>query len=155
MEAFVILFQLGVPVALLAFTYVIGSSIEKRHYADVLAREKATARFPVLNLKRLPEGWDASDGELVVANVVISVDYFKRFLAGLRGLVGGRVTSYEPLIDRARREAVLRAKEYAIARGFDGLVNLRLETTSLAKANSRQDLAGLEILAYATAVKLR
>jgi uncharacterized protein YbjQ (UPF0145 family) len=47
----------------------------------------------------------------VSGSVVVSVDYFKRFLAGLRTLVGGRVTSYETLLDRARREAILRCKE--------------------------------------------
>ncbi|MFT6733724.1 MAG: hypothetical protein ACJAS9_001914 [Polaribacter sp.] len=39
------------------------------------------------------------------------MDYFKRFLAGLRNIFGGRVVTYESLVDRARREAILRMKE--------------------------------------------
>ena len=41
---------------------------------------------------------------------MVSVDYFKRFLAGLRMIFGGRVSSYESLLDRARREALLRMR---------------------------------------------
>ena len=40
---------------------------------------------------------------------------FKRFLANLRRLIGGRVKSYESILDRARREALLRMKTEAFA----------------------------------------
>jgi uncharacterized protein YbjQ (UPF0145 family) len=91
---------------------------------------------------------------LVTGSVVVSVDYFKRFLAGLRGLVGGEVKSYGTLLDRARREAVLRMKEEAIRKGYDAIVNVRLETSRL--ASGRRDgkgTAGVEMLAFGTAVK--
>jgi uncharacterized protein YbjQ (UPF0145 family) len=86
---------------------------------------------------------------------VVSVDYFKRFLAQLRGLVGGRVRAYESLLDRARREAVLRMKEEAAQRGFDAVINVRLESTNIA-APLRNDkgTAGVEVLAFGTALKL-
>ena len=82
-------------------------------------------------------------------------DIRKRVIAGLRGIVGGRVKTYEPLLDRARREAVLRMIEDARAQGFDGIFNVRLETSRL--ANSRGDgegTAGVEMLAFGTAVRL-
>ena len=87
---------------------------------------------------------------------MVSHDYFKRFLAGLRNVVGGRIKSYEPLLDRARREAILRMKEDALARGHDSVVNVRLETSRL--ANSRRGGKGtacVEMLAYGTALTLR
>ena len=93
---------------------------------------------------------------LVNGSVVVSVDYFKRFLAGLRQLIGGRVKSYESILDRARREAVLRLKADAIARGYNAVVNVRLETTRMANARrGGEGIAGLEVLAYGTGLKLR
>jgi uncharacterized protein YbjQ (UPF0145 family) len=153
MEAAVIFLALGFPLGMLIVTYFIGSTIERNHYVTIRAREAALRSMPALNLRRVPEGWEIKGAELVSANVVISVDYFKRFLAGLRIIVGGRVTAYEPLLDRARREAVLRLKEEARARGYDALINLRLETSPVASAFGGQEMSGMEVLAYGTALR--
>ncbi|MBW2399217.1 MAG: heavy metal-binding domain-containing protein, partial [Deltaproteobacteria bacterium] len=91
----------------------------------------------------------------VSGSVVISVDYFKRFLAGLRQFVGGRVKSYETILDRARREAVLRLKEEAAAAGYAAVINVRLETARMANGRNGSGIAGLEVLAYGTGIKLR
>ena len=58
-------------------------------------------------------GGVSKDAASASSRVVISLDHFKRFLAGLRALVGGRIRSYETLLDRARREALMRMKEAA------------------------------------------
>ena len=85
-------------------------------------------------------------------SVVVSLDYFKRVIAGLRAIVGGRITTYEPLLDRARREAVLRVTEKAKAQGFDAVINLRLETSRMANSETGQGIGGIEILAFGTAL---
>ena len=108
--------------------------------------------FPATTFQALPEGWQVADCELVTANVVVSLDYFKRFIAGLRSLVGGRITTYEPLLDRARREAILRVTETARERGFDAVINLRIETSRMANSESGQGIGGIEILAFGTAL---
>jgi uncharacterized protein YbjQ (UPF0145 family) len=57
-------------------------------------------------------------------------------------------------LERARREAILRMTEEAQQQGFDAIFNVRLETSRL--ANARRDgkgVAGVEMLAYGTAVK--
>jgi uncharacterized protein YbjQ (UPF0145 family) len=92
----------------------------------------------------------------VTGHVVVSVDYFKRFVAGLRGLFGGRISSYESLLDRARREAVLRMKASAMHEGYHAIVNVRLETSCLAKsARNNKKTAGVEVLAFGTGIKMR
>jgi uncharacterized protein YbjQ (UPF0145 family) len=88
---------------------------------------------------------------LVTGSVVISVDYFKRFLASLRTLIGGRVTSYESLLDRARREAILRMKEEASKLGADKVFNIKLETSSISKS-AKGKVGSIEVLAYGTAL---
>ena len=66
-------------------------------------------------------------------------------------IVGGRVTSYENLIDRARREAVLRMKEKAKTLGANYVFNVKMETSSISKGK-RESIGSVEVLAYGTAV---
>lgn len=87
--------------------------------------------------------------QLAKGSVVISVDYFKRILAALRNIFGGSVQSYETLLDRARREAVLRLKESCS--GADEIINLRIETSSISKG-AQSTIGSVEVLAYGTAI---
>ena len=104
-------FSLLWPFILLLVTYFIGSWAERRHLADIVAREAEYRAMPVVTFEDYPGDWVISSSGLVTGSVVISIDYFKRFLAGLRGLIGGRVKSYEPLLDRARRRQLDRPEE--------------------------------------------
>ena len=148
-------FDIGIPLMLLAVGYLTGTAFERGHYRSIRLRERRWRRIPTLTFRRPLPQWQVQDTALVMGSVVISLDYFKRFLAGLRALVGGRVKSYESLLDRARREAMLRMKESARERGFDAVVNVRLETSRLASSTRRgKGTAGVEILAFGTGLKL-
>lgn len=151
------MYGLGGFLLLLLFTYFIGSLLERRHYRSILAREHDYRRFPVVTFESIPTRRPIESTVLARGSVVVSVDYFKRFVAGLRGIVGGRVKSYEPLLDRARREAVLRMIADARAQGCEAVTNVRLETSRIANAtrNNRERLAGIEMLAYGTGLRLR
>jgi uncharacterized protein YbjQ (UPF0145 family) len=81
---------------------------------------------------------------------VISVDHFKRFLSGFRMIVGGEVRSYSSLIDRARREAVLRMKESQP--DAHAYINTRLETSTISSTAGNEGIGTIEVLAYGTAV---
>jgi uncharacterized protein YbjQ (UPF0145 family) len=145
----------GWPLLLLMTAYFVGTLIERNHFRRIREREAEYQSMPVVTFDTMPDDWIAGESTMVTGSIVVSLDYFKRVIAGLRGIVGGRVKTYEPLLDRARREAVLRMIEDARAQGFDGIYNVRLETSRL--ANSRGDgqgIAGVEMLAYGTAVKM-
>ncbi len=146
--------NLAVFVTLLVSAYLIGGEIERRHYRSIRIRENRWARLPAITLGSVPEGWEVEGSELVLGSVVISVDYFKRFLAGLRSLVGGRIHSYESLLDRGRREALLRLKRAAIDRGCHAIINVRLDTSRLANGRGGDGTAGVEVLAVGTGLKL-
>jgi uncharacterized protein YbjQ (UPF0145 family) len=150
-----LLINLGITAALLLVTYISGAYLEKRHFESIRRREERHRSFPVVSFETIPAGWEVVSSDLAAGSVVVSLDYFKRFLAGLRALVGGRLRSYEPLLERARREALLRMIESARTRGYHAIVNVRLETSRL--ASSRGDgkgTAGVEMLAFGTALKL-
>ncbi len=153
-ESVEVAINLGVPLVLLLLGYFFGSAIEKAHYKRIRSRERKVRKFPVCTFRKIPDAWDMEHAELVRGSVVISVDYFKRFLANLRGLVGGRVRSYETLLDRARREALLRMKEVAIENGCDAIMNVRIETSRLAGTGRKgKGIGGIEILAFGTGLK--
>jgi len=148
--------EIGLPLSLLVFAYFVGSATERRHYREIRERERRWQRLPAVTFRSAPDSWQVSESGLVNGSVVISVDYFKRFLAGLRQFVGGRVKSYESILDRARREAVLRLKAQAIERGYNAVIGVRLETSRIANARRNgQGVAGLEVIAYGTGVLLR
>lgn len=151
-----LLFNLGLPILLLLLAYFVGSFLERRHFAKIRKREDEHFGFPVVTFDRMPADWDASSSRLVSGSIVISLDYFKRVIAGLRAIVGGRIKTYEPLLERARREALLRMVEAARDDGYDGIYNVRLETSRLANAGGDgKGTAGVEMLAFGTAVKFR
>ncbi len=146
--------RLGIPLALLIATYFIGTALERRHYASIRERELRWRDLPAITIRSIPSHWKVIECTLITGSVVISVDYFKRFLAGLRMIFGGRVKAYETLLDRARREALLRLKEDAAERGYQAVVNVRMETCRIANARKSESIAGLEVLAFGTGVKL-
>lgn len=63
-------------------------------------------------------------------------------------LFGGNVTVYETLIDRARREAILRMKSNAS--NASEIINIRIETSSISK--NAKSIGSIEVLAYGTAI---
>ncbi len=143
--------DVAIFLSLLISGYLFGQFFERRHYRSIIEREKNTLHIPLLTLKTTPSGLKRCDAALVTGNVVVSVDYFKRFLAGLRAIVGGRVKSYESLVDRARREAILRMKEQAIDQGAVVVTNVRIETSSISKGQGNA-IGSIEVLAYGTAI---
>jgi uncharacterized protein YbjQ (UPF0145 family) len=137
--------------AILIPFYLIGTITEHRHYKSIKRRETQLITLPATNLKRPPKGVQIRSTQLAKGSAVIALDYFKQFLAILRNLVGGRIRSYETLLDRARREAILRLKESCS--DADLIINLRLETSSIGKSSSRKKQIGsVEVLAYGTAL---
>ncbi len=143
--------DLTVLAILLALGYFFGRFAEKRHYKSIIEREAELRHIPVIASRILPVNVQSDASVLVTGSVVISVDYFKRFLASLRTLIGGRVTSYESLLDRARREAILRMKEEASKLGANKVFNIKLETSSISKSANGK-IGSIEVLAYGTAL---
>ncbi|MCG8550326.1 MAG: YbjQ family protein [Desulfobacterales bacterium] len=142
--------QLIIFIVLIMLGYFFGRMAESKHYRSIEERERFWMTRPASTYKTVSDSTRAiRKSELVSGNVVISVDYFKRIAAGLRNLFGGEVRVYETLVDRARREALLRLHESC--EGADEIINLRLETSSIYKGKRKQ-VGSVEVLAFGTAV---
>lgn len=142
--------ELVIFIILLALGYGVGRYAENKHYRSILSREAELNQIPAIATKLPPLTNEKLDSTLVTGSVVISIDFFKQFISVLRNLVGGRVTSYETLIDRARREAILRMKEQAQSLNAKMVFNIKLETSSIYKGR-RNAIGSVEVLAYGTA----
>jgi uncharacterized protein YbjQ (UPF0145 family) len=105
-----------------------------------------TNRFPPLTQR--------ASQALVTGSVVVSEDYFKRVVSGLQSLFGGRLRAYESLLDRARREAVLRMKQEARDKGAKMIINVKFQTFSIPGRNPKS-FGAIEVMAYGTALTPR
>lgn len=145
------LINLAVPLALLLTGYGVGRWLEARHYASIRARERELRLVVALSTRYVPEGVDVHAATLVSGSVVVSSDYFKTFVAGFRNLFGGRFRGFETLLERARREAILRMKLQARDAGSSLVIGVRFHTTQVAGSQT----PSVEVLAYGTALNPR
>ena len=88
---------------------------------------------------------------MFVGEAVIATDYLKSFLAKFRNLFGGEIKSYQSLLDRARRESLLRILEQARADGYNAICNVRFATADIGGNSAMRRVATVAILASATA----
>lgn len=137
---------LGV-VALLILGYFFGRVAEQRHYKRIIRREAEMQYLPVVATRYPPVDREYRQ-QLVAGNVVIASDYFKSFLANLINIFGGRVTPFESMLDRARRESILRMKYDAIHLNAAYVFNVKFDTTRIATGK----VAAMEVVAYGTAM---
>ena len=139
---------------LLGVGYAAGTFAEKRHYRSIHAREQKLLRLPAVTTRTSHyTDTQIESADLVLGSAVISVDYFKQFVAMLRKIFGGTVRSYETLLDRARREAVLRMKE--VAGDAVVIVNVRIEAAPIGKKARKGNVSCVEAVAYGTALWLK
>lgn len=119
-------------VVLMLTGYFIGGAREKRHYRSLADREANMSHVVMTQSKHfLAPKKDSDPPCLLVSEVVIASDYLKTFLAGLRNIFGGEIRSYETMLERGRREAVLRIQEQAKLLGFNAVCNVRLNTADI------------------------
>lgn len=138
---------------LITFGYLTGTYRERKHYKSIHKREIETLYLPMVTMgakQSLPE---AKETKLLISCVVISVDSFKRASAALRHAVGGHIIGYETLLDRGRREALLRLKARAIEWGASQVLNVRFETATISGDSGNRKIGTVEIIVYGTGIK--
>jgi uncharacterized protein YbjQ (UPF0145 family) len=155
LEEFIALFSVLLvffsPLILFFGTWWIGGMLERNHYRSIRTREAALLHLPAITMRTADSGRQVAEARLVTGCVVVSNDYFKKVLASLRKIFGGRLRSYESLVDRARREAVLRMKESS--GGADAILNVRLETSTISRTSRDRGMGAIEVVAYGTAIR--
>lgn len=85
---------------------------------------------------------------LVKGSTIQTVNAIRDIGAGLKTLVGGELTKYNEMMDKARQIATERMIAEATRMGADAVVCFRYSTSSIMQSAA-------EIMAYGTAVKFR
>lgn len=135
--------------------YLIGRMNDRKHLESIAEREERYRGIRLDNRKRVDLPDDVEVCTLVIGQYVSASDYFKAFATKLRALVGGEMNSMITLMERARREAVLRMVENAQRHGATEVWNIRFETSNISQMNGKRGAAQVEIIAYGTAIKRR
>lgn len=154
MNEIVLLLYIGAPVLLLIAGYSVGKTVELTHIRRLELREAGLAHIAWSNIRTVPDDWQISHSALVQGQAVIGSDHFKTFASGIRNLFGGRHRSLESIMDRARREALVRMLQEAEKLGAQAVWNVRLETSNIASGGGQgKGLIAAEIYAYGTALQ--
>ena len=101
----------------------------------------------LLNIDHVP-GRDMEAIGLVKGTVVQSKNFGKDFMAGMKTLVGGEITSYTDMLVEARQIATKRMVDEANALGADAIVNIRFGSSAVMQGAA-------EVVASGTAVKFK
>ena len=118
---------------------------EGKHFRYLDEQEQRLAYIRVNNSRFVVSEYS---GHMISSNVVISHDYFKYAIANVQNMLGGRLTSYESVVERARREAIVRLKLEAEKIGATQIMGIRLSTTELGMQGGM-----VEVFAYGTAIQ--
>ncbi|MGP9690902.1 MULTISPECIES: YbjQ family protein [unclassified Psychrobacter] len=138
-------------ILLFAAGWFFGSRHERQHLAQLSIAEQELSHIMVSSERfYVPKLVAHTEGELVLGSVVIAQDYFKMIIARVLSIFGKNLTTYETLLDRARREALVRMRTEAQAKGYNHIYGLRLEVSNINQLGSM-----VEAIAYGTAVNSR
>lgn len=85
---------------------------------------------------------------LVKGTVVQSKNFGKDFMAGMKTLVGGEITSYTEMLNEARQIAMKRMVDDAEGLGADAVINIRYGSSAVMQGAA-------EVIAYGTAVRFK
>ena len=151
-----IIINLSIPIILILLGLIIGKATERRHFRNLDNRENKLSHILVTDIKTFPGKVDnAYPPILLLGQTVIATDYLKSTLAKIKKIFGGEIKSYESLLIRARREALLQLLEQADQKGYNGICNVRLDTADIGgtlQGKSGTTTAG--IMATGTAYRL-
>lgn len=144
------LIKLVIFLIILTIGYFRGRHNERKHYEALEEEEAEVADVLIFSTRYPPPSAVPLDPVLVSGNAVISSDAFRAFVASLRKIFGGNYTSYEMLLDRGRRQALVRLKQQAKAKGANKVFNVKFESAFISD-RQRKTAPEVEIYAYGTA----
>ncbi|NOG54786.1 MAG: heavy metal-binding domain-containing protein [Planctomycetes bacterium] len=147
-----IVFRIIMTIVGLLVGAIFGIPIERAHYRNLEEREQKIRRFPITDLKSVPGGIEVSGARMVIGQVVVGSDYLKTFLSKLRNIFGGEMISFQRVMDRARREALLRAVEQAQSLGACALINVRYDTSRIGSMQQKGGVPMAEVVCSGTAL---
>ncbi|MGB0313553.1 MAG: heavy metal-binding domain-containing protein [Poseidonia sp.] len=154
-----ITFWVVIPVAFPLTSWALGRWYQGRLMEALVANEKAhgtilqSDRFSSTTSKM--DNMAATSATLLHVSICVGPSVGQVVLMWFKGLFGGRLQSYDAVLDYGRREVLYRLKEQADSFGCTSMQNIRLETSvvSFAKNGNESRRSSVEFLAFATGIR--
>ena len=112
----------------------------------------AVDHLPVNEQLIAPDGRTLSPpymvGELITVVTVMAANVVRDIRENVRNLIGGRMNHYESLVDAAVQTALDELAQKAQARGYDGVVGLKIGHPNLVDG-------GVEVVVYGNGFRAR
>ena len=94
------------------------------------------------------QGCNYEELGVVTGSTIRSKNFVSDFGQGLKSIVGGELTSYTDMMEKARRQATQRMVDEAVRLGADAVIGVRYATSAIMAQAA-------EVLVYGTAIKYR
>ena len=149
---FILFFALGALCAALMIP-ALWALRQRFHELDALENIKSVTLYKeepsmlLVNIDYIP-GKEFEVLGMAKGTVVQSKNFGKDFMAGMKTLVGGEITSYTEMLNEARQIAVKRMVDEAEALGADAVINIRYGSSAVMQGAA-------EVIAYGTAVRFK
>lgn len=91
---------------------------------------------------------DIEIGEILVAGAVIAVNFVKDFKETVRNIIGGTMSHYEDLVEKATERAIGKLIKKAKEKGYDGIVGFRIVHPNLVDG-------GAEVIVYGNGFRFK
>ena len=152
-------FWIVAPVAFPLASWALGRWYQGRLTEALEANEKAhgtilqSDRFSSTTSKM--DNMAATSATLLHVSICVGPSIGQMFLMWIKGIFGGRLQSYDAVLDFGRREVLFRLKQQADSFGCTSMQNIRLETSVVSFSKSGNDQRGtsVEFLAFATGIR--
>jgi uncharacterized protein YbjQ (UPF0145 family) len=106
-----------------------------------------------LSTQSLMTAMTAKSSTLLHVSICVGPSVGQIFFMWFKSVFGGRLHSYDVVLDYGRREALLRLNQQAKSLGCSSIVNIRIETSTVSFAkNSKNSRSSVEFLAFATGI---
>ena len=149
-----ILFSLLFPF----LSWAIGRWYQDRLMNALLLNEKQQGNMlqsdQHLSTKSLMTTMAAESSTLLHVSICVGPSMGQMFFMWCKSIVGGRLHSYDVVLDYGRREALLRLNQQAKDLGCSSIVNIRIETSTVKfSKSSNGNTSSVEFLAFATGIR--
>ena len=140
-------------------SWAIGNWYQNRLMSALLENEKRGGKMlqsdQHLSTSSPMTSMSADSSTLLHVSICVGPSWGQIFFMWFKSLFGGRLHSYDVVLDYGRREVLLRLNQQAKALGCSSMVNIRIETStvSFARNNNSSKTSSVEFLAFATGLR--
>jgi uncharacterized protein YbjQ (UPF0145 family) len=120
---------------------------EKQHGSLFKSNKSLSTSSPMATM-------NASSSTLLHVSICVGPSWGQMFFMWVKSLFGGRLHSYDTVLDFGRREVLMRLHQQANELGCASIVNIRIETSVISFAkNDKSKQSSVEFLAFATGLR--